>query len=167
MPFIQKMTDGPLPLLYWMGYSSPLVLVSAAHIRPWTVTLPSELQYSIFPRRWIDISGAKLMEVWGAAVRAVIGTIVLRPGISQVRSQPTSPHYISHPSFSTKSELRWRLKTTYDRQEVYDILQYLLYDGYIRTSVDGMDAQIVTALDDSEESELFYVVNNSKKWYQV
>lgn len=96
MPIIQKLLDGPMPLLYWMGYASPLVLVSAAHIRSWTVTLPSDFMCNVFPRRWIDISGAKLMEVWGAALRAVVGTIVLRPGISQVQY---TVGYLYSPSY--------------------------------------------------------------------
>ena len=39
----------------------------------------------VFPRRWLDIYGRKLKEVWEAAVRAVLGLVLLRPGISQVR----------------------------------------------------------------------------------
>ncbi|KAK0478540.1 hypothetical protein IW261DRAFT_1551813 [Armillaria novae-zelandiae] len=141
---IQRLVEPPLPLLYWVGYSS-VYLVSAAHIKTWTVTLPSETLLNVFPRRWIDISGTKLVEVWEAALRAAIGTIVFRPGISQ-------------------AELRWRLRGVYDRQEVYDVLQYLLEDEIIKTSV---SSQMVPVLDEREEKEVFYFLNQSKKWYRL
>ena len=40
----------------------------------------------IFPRRWLDVYGRKLDEVWEAALRAFLGLVLLHPGISQVRS---------------------------------------------------------------------------------
>ncbi|SJL05812.1 uncharacterized protein ARMOST_09148 [Armillaria ostoyae] len=144
LPVIQRLVEPPLPLLYWVGYSS-VYLVSAAHIKTWTVTLPSEILLNVFPRRWIDISGTKLAEVWEAALRAAIGVIVFRPGISQ-------------------AELRWRLRGVYDRQEVYDILQYLLEDEIIKTSI---NSQMVPVLDEREEKEVFYFLNQSKKWYRL
>ncbi|KAK0208398.1 hypothetical protein DFS33DRAFT_1303084 [Desarmillaria ectypa] len=144
LPVIQRLAECPLPLLYWVGYSS-VYLVSAAHIKTWTVTLLSEILLNIFPRRWIDVSGVKLVEVWEAALRAAIGVIVFRPGISQ-------------------AELRWRLRGVYDRQEVYDILQYLLEDEIIKTSI---SSQMVPVLDEGEEKEVFYFLNQSKKWYRL
>ncbi|KAK0198496.1 hypothetical protein F5146DRAFT_1158718 [Armillaria mellea] len=144
LPVIQRLVESPLPLLYWVGYSS-VYLVSAAHIKTWTVTLPSEILLNVFPRRWIDISGTKLVEVWEAALRAAIGVIVFRPGICQ-------------------AELRWRLRGVYDRQEVYDVLQYLLEDEIIKTSI---SSQMVPVLDEREEKEVFYFLNQSKKWYRL
>ncbi|KAK0465216.1 uncharacterized protein EV420DRAFT_1759926 [Desarmillaria tabescens] len=144
LPVIQRLAERPLPLLYWVGYSS-VYLVSAAHIKTWTVTLPSEILLNIFPRRWIDVRGTKLVEVWEAALRAAIGVIIFRPGISQ-------------------AELRWRLRGVYDRQEVYDILQYLLEDEIIKTSI---SSQMVPVLDEREERKVFYFLNQSKKWYRL
>lgn len=89
------MTDAAAaaPLAYWTGYAA-VVLVSAGAIRPWTVTVyntesadspgSAERKSMIFPRRWLDIYGRKLSEVWEAALRAVLGLVLLRPGISQV-----------------------------------------------------------------------------------
>jgi transcription factor C subunit 3 len=39
----------------------------------------------MFPRRWLDIKGEKVPDIWQAAIRAVMGTIIFRPGILQVR----------------------------------------------------------------------------------
>jgi hypothetical protein len=39
------------------------------------------------PRRWIDVNGSQVPEIWEAGLRAVIGTIVSKPAISQVRHQ--------------------------------------------------------------------------------
>ncbi|KAG7450180.1 uncharacterized protein BT62DRAFT_495486 [Guyanagaster necrorhizus] len=144
LPVIQRLVERPLPLLYWVGYSCAY-LVSAAHIKTWTVTLPSAILLNIFPRRWIDVSGTKLVEVWEAALRAAIGVIVFRPGISQ-------------------AELRWRLRGVYDRQEVYDVLQYLLETEIIKTSI---GSQMVPVLDEREEKEVFYFINQLKKWYRL
>lgn len=144
LPVIQRLVEPPLPLLYWVGYSS-VYLVSAAHIKTWTVTLPSEILLNVFPRRWIDISGTKLAEVWEAALRAAVGMIVFRPGISQ-------------------AELRWRLRGVYDRQEIYDVLQYLLEDEIIKTSI---SSQMVPVLDEKEEKEVFYFLSQPKKWYRL
>ena len=46
----------------------------------------AERKSMVFPRRWLDIYGRKLDEMWEAALRAVVGQILLRPGISQVRT---------------------------------------------------------------------------------
>jgi hypothetical protein len=78
------MTDASVPLLFWSGYSS-LVLVWSGYLRSWTVLVSESPITRIFPRRWIDIAGLKIFDVWEAALRAVIGVIVFRPGISQVQ----------------------------------------------------------------------------------
>lgn len=99
---VQRMTEGPVPLAHWTGYNA-IALVASAHIRKWTVTISDsrgeefESTFSppqnsmIFPRRWLDIYGRKLTEMWEAALRGVLGLVLLHPGVSQVRS-------ISHPS---------------------------------------------------------------------
>lgn len=82
---VNRLVDASVPLAYWAGYTK-VVLISAAHIRPWTVC-PSGTggrNVMLFPRRWIDITGKKISDVWEAALRAVLGIIVLRPGVSQV-----------------------------------------------------------------------------------
>ena len=87
---VQRMTEGPVPLAHWTGYAA-VMLVSAKAIRPWTVTV-SDVQNAIrksliFPRRWLDLHGRKLEQVWEAALRSVLGLVLLRPGMSQVRAR--------------------------------------------------------------------------------
>lgn len=80
---IRRMTETPVPLLFWAGYSA-LVLVSSAYIRNWTVLVSESPAARIFPRRWYDISGCQVVDFWEAALRAVMGVIIFRPGISHV-----------------------------------------------------------------------------------
>lgn len=66
-----------------------------------------------------------------------------------------------------QSEIRWRLRNTYDRQEVYDIVEYLLDEGYVRTAGRDISPEMVQTLDTEEEAELNYIasVSGTKKWY--
>ncbi len=50
----------------------------------------------IFPRRWLDIAGNRVREVWDAAVRSVTALVHSRPGMCQVKWKPAegpSSHY--------------------------------------------------------------------------
>ncbi|KAF9015475.1 hypothetical protein BDQ17DRAFT_1386204 [Cyathus striatus] len=109
---IQRMTECEIPLLFWVGYST-IKLVSATYARHWTVLISEKPVMRIFPRRWLDIEGRKVTDFWEAAVRAVMSTVVFRPGISQ-------------------TELRWRLRSIYDRQEVIEVLGHLEREGLIQ-----------------------------------
>lgn len=80
---IASLMDNPIPLIVLVGHSRPLV-VSARWSDTWTVTISEVPRINVLPRRWLDLRGAKVQETWRAALRAVIGTIVFRPGISQV-----------------------------------------------------------------------------------
>ncbi|GLB36492.1 putative B-block binding subunit of TFIIIC [Lyophyllum shimeji] len=137
---VKRMTESPVPMLFWAGYSS-LVLVSSAYIKNWTVLVSENPATRIFPRRWFDISGVKITEYWDAALKAVMGVIVFRPGVSQ-------------------AELRWRLRSVYDRQEVGDILRSLQEDGFLKMRCDPTivwdDEVNVAALDDREEKGVFW-----------
>nr|GAT43664.1 predicted protein [Mycena chlorophos] len=106
---VGKMTDCTTPLVFWAGYSS-LVLVASVHSRAWTVAISPEMR--VFPRRWLDMTGNKLLDRWQAALRAVMGVLIFHPG-------------------TTQAQLRWRLRSVYDRQEIYDILQYLSDGGWV------------------------------------
>ena len=37
------------------------------------------------PRRWADINGSQVPEIWEAGLRAIMGTIVSRPAVTQAR----------------------------------------------------------------------------------
>jgi hypothetical protein len=80
---IRRITESPSPLLFWAGYSSP-ILISSAHLREWTVVTSEFPMIRIFPRRWLDIFGSKMTDVWEAALKATLGVILFRPGITQV-----------------------------------------------------------------------------------
>jgi hypothetical protein len=81
---LTSLMDNPLPLIVLVGHSRPLV-VSARQSVAWTVTVSEEPRINVLPRRWLDLRGVKVRETWRAAMRAVIGILVFRPGISQVR----------------------------------------------------------------------------------
>jgi len=148
---VKRMMEPPVPMLFWTGYSS-LVLVSSAYIKRWTVLVSESPATRIFPRRWFDISGVIIEDFWEAALKAVMGVIIFRPGVSQ-------------------AELRWRLRSVYDRQEVGDILKSLLEDGFLKMRYDptiAWDDDInVAALDAREEKGVFWFVSDEKHWYQV
>ncbi|KAI0935940.1 hypothetical protein AcV5_004217 [Taiwanofungus camphoratus] len=146
---VDRMTDTALPLAYWTGYTS-IVLVSAAYIRPWAVAITDSegSKAMIFPRRWINIVGRKMSDVWEAAVRAVSGMVLFRPGVSQ-------------------SEIRWRLRSVYDRQEVNDVLQYLHAEGFFTRRVDAGQELGPGPPNDREEQLVFWFVSDIKPWYHV
>jgi hypothetical protein len=81
---LASLMDNPIPLVVLVGHSRPLV-VGARQSVAWTVTVSEEPRINVLPRRWLDVRGAKVRETWRAAMRAVIGILVFRPGISQVR----------------------------------------------------------------------------------
>ncbi|ESK95510.1 hypothetical protein Moror_12696 [Moniliophthora roreri MCA 2997] len=152
LPSIGKLVQGSHPLLYWVGYTTPL-LIGAAHMQQWTVVISLEPMMRILPRRWMNINGYKMMNIWQAASRAVIGTIIFHPGISQY-------------------ELRWRLRLTYDRREVIDILTALQADSRVRNrcelqdiSTTTLDSHMIAALDEKEEKRVFWFLDESKHWY--
>jgi transcription factor C subunit 3 len=81
---LASLMDNPIPLVVLVGHTRPLV-VSARQSVGWTVTVSEEPRINVLPRRWLDLRGVKMREMWRAATRAVIGVLVFRPGISQVR----------------------------------------------------------------------------------
>ena len=169
------MSEAAVPLAYWTGYAA-IVLVSAAHIRPWAVAVPdaenAEAKSLVLPRRWLDIYGRKLLDVWEAAMRAVVGAILLRPGISQVSLGPVLARRVESLltiRATLKAEIRWRLRSVYDRQEVVEILQTLHEEGYIAPRIDAAARFLdLGPADDREEKTTFwFLAGNSRPWHQV
>ncbi|KAL5534526.1 hypothetical protein ACEPAG_989 [Sanghuangporus baumii] len=142
-----------VPLLYLTGYNSTIV-VSAKYTIAWTVTLPgsSAPVSRILPRRWLDLNGNLVKTVWESGLRAVVGLIHLRPGISQ-------------------AELRWRLRTVYDRQEVFDLSSHLLANGtlknYFRGSWQSEQTVCIEALSKEDEKAVFWSIRQDKRWYRI
>ena len=81
---VNQMVEASIPQVYWTGYES-LVLVSAHFIAKWGVNVSKDPMSSLFPRRWLDIKGNKVSSFWHAALRSVMGSVIFRPGISQVK----------------------------------------------------------------------------------
>jgi transcription factor C subunit 3 len=80
---VNRVIEAEVPQVYWAGYDS-LVLVSAHHVARWSVVVSKDPLINEFPRRWLDIRGTKVADFWQAALRAVMGLVVFRPGITQV-----------------------------------------------------------------------------------
>ncbi|KAJ6519412.1 hypothetical protein C8R45DRAFT_1066116 [Mycena sanguinolenta] len=135
---IGSITECAVPLIFWAGYQS-LVLVASSYLPAWSVLLSMEPQMRIFPRRWLDMTGTKVMDVWEAATRAVMGVLVLHPGVTQ-------------------TQLRWRLRSVYDRQEVNEVLRYLSDAEFVSVRGGTLPAE-------DEESVLLFV--GARHWYQV
>lgn len=143
---VKKLTESSVPLLFWAGYST-LVLVSSAYLKNWSVLVSESPPIRHFPRRWLDISGLKIVDFWETALRAVLGVIIFRPGISQ-------------------AELRWRLRSVYDRQEVNDLLRFLENEGFMKMRCEHLIDRDVGPLDEREEKGVFWFIGE-KRWYQV
>lgn len=163
---IQELTKTTVPLIYWTGYAS-LALVSALFIRHWSVKVSESPLVRIFPRRWLDTEGRKVREFWEAALKAVLGLVIFRPGISQVCDGRGKIFPVSNSQ--TQTEIKWRLRSTYDRQEVYEVVRHLLMEGFLRAEINagyGISQDVTTPLDDDEGRHVFYFIGN-RRWYHV
>lgn len=118
---LDRLADLYAPLASWTGYSS-VVLVSSSCIKPWTVAITNPDRTSkalLLPRRWFNIWGKRMNDVWEAALRAVMGLILFRPGISQVcyiQRDGCSITEVAHrPKFAGDSDrsLIVKISTTY------------------------------------------------------
>ena len=81
-----SITETDIPLAFWAGYRE-VVLVSSKFLASWTVLVSEDdgRYYRVWPRRWLDINGRLIREIWEAAKRAVVAVVLFHPGISQVR----------------------------------------------------------------------------------
>ncbi|KAI5829674.1 hypothetical protein K523DRAFT_416530 [Schizophyllum commune Tattone D] len=146
---IRTMADMDTPALFWAEYTPPK-LVHSMFLSEWTVATSVEPVKRVFPRRWIDIRGMKMMDLWEAALRAVMGVVLFRPGISQ-------------------SELRWHLRNAYDRAEVSEVLRHLQEEGYLKARIASRPDEAITydtPFDEDEEKGVFWSLGE-KHWYQV
>src|SRR5277367_4712206 len=84
LALIHQMVNASPPLVFWSGYST-VVLVSFACLQSWSVIVSESPRVQIFPRRWCNMYGVRVDDLWEAALRAVIGVVLFRPGVSQVR----------------------------------------------------------------------------------
>ncbi|KAG6328477.1 hypothetical protein ID866_10612 [Astraeus odoratus] len=156
LDLVQRMASLVPPVLVWTGYVIPVV-VASEHTASWTVVVSEEPTTLVLPRRWLDVRGLKLDEFWTAALRAIVSTVVLHPGIPQ-------------------AELRWRLKAVYDRQEFLEAVTFLEQDGMLEARVNDSEALLkrikmiqgwAATLDDEEEKRVYWFIGNNKRWYRV
>ncbi|KAI6169347.1 hypothetical protein EDD17DRAFT_1518170 [Pisolithus thermaeus] len=153
---VQRMASLTPPVLIMTGYTTPVV-VSSEHCALWTVTLSEDPLTRVLPRRWLDIRGSRVDELWTAALRSVVGTVILRPGIPQ-------------------AELRWRLKAAYDRQEVVEAISFLEQEGTLEAKI-GDSSEVLEqirevpgwmgTLDEQEEMRVCWFIGKKGHWYRV
>ena len=86
---LESLMDNTIPLIVRVGHVRPRIVCSSQSA-PWTVMVNEEPRINVLPRRWLNSTGEKVRETWRAALRAVIGTVVFRPGISQVSGCPVA-----------------------------------------------------------------------------
>ena len=167
---LASLMDNPTPLVVLVGHSRPLI-VGARQSVAWTVTVSEEPRINVLPRRWLDVRGAKVRETWRAAMRAVIGILVYRPGISQVRNYNVNDRLLDTKSDGQEqqAELVWRLRSVYDRPEVVDVLGQLSEDGFIRRR-SSLNKEInelgLVAVKEEEEREEYWFLGD-QRWYQT
>ncbi|CAA7259955.1 unnamed protein product [Cyclocybe aegerita] len=150
MPLVNRLTEADVPQAYWVGYDT-LVLIAANAIPKWSVVVSDNPLVHIFPRRWLDINGQRVGEFWQAALRAVMGAVIFRPGITQ-------------------AQLRWRLRAVYDRQEIIEVVRYLHEEGFLQLRIEGSSTEISESIsvpfDEDEESRAYWFIGD-RRWYQV
>ncbi|KAI0032488.1 hypothetical protein K488DRAFT_49752 [Vararia minispora EC-137] len=143
---LDQLVDASLPLAFPVGYGR-MVLVAAQHIRQWTITVSEEPLTFALPRRWMDVAGRQIPDIWESALRALIGIIIFRPGISQ-------------------EEMRWRLRSVYDAHEIIEVLKALLDDGFIRRmATDGSENSLLAPTQEEERHTFWFL--GDRPWYQA
>lgn len=83
---IGRLVGASPSIAFWTGYNE-VVLVSSQYVDEWSVVLTQDDASCAraFPRRWLDIHGRKMSDVWDAACKAAVSIVLLHPAISQVR----------------------------------------------------------------------------------
>ncbi|QRV85442.1 B-block-binding subunit of tfiiic protein [Ceratobasidium sp. AG-Ba] len=138
------------PLVYAGGYDQARV-VHASALRDWTMTAiqspaaDNETEYKVvFPRLWITIHGDLLEDTWMSVTRAVAGSLMFRPGISEYA-------------------LRKRYHGVFDRQELNDILKYLLFTKKLQR-ITNFNLP-VGMLDSEMEKTTYWVLADGNAWF--
>ncbi|CAE6468822.1 unnamed protein product [Rhizoctonia solani] len=138
------------PQAYALGYDETRV-VSAQYLSDWVVEVglgneePSQTESKlIFPRRWLDIYGNMLDDIWTMAVRTMIGAFIYRPCMSE-------------------RTLRSRFHGLFDRQELNDILTQLLLSGKLKRTSPSMLPIGMNTLED--EKATYWSLTNSAHWF--
>lgn len=135
---LRMLTAFPTPLCFWAGYRQQ-VLVHTAFMKNWTVLVSEDPPIRVQPRRWRDVNGTLVNDVWEAGCRAVVGVVVFRPGLSL-------------------TEMRWRLRSVYDRQEVDELVRHLASEGILERRV---------VADGGDDANTFCFLGGQRSWYHL
>ncbi|ELU38518.1 b-block binding subunit of TFIIIC domain-containing protein [Rhizoctonia solani AG-1 IA] len=137
------------PHAYILGYDQARI-VSAKYLSDWTIEASDGGEANqtesrlIFPRRWLDIYGNTLEDVWTMSARVVIGAFVYRPCMSE-------------------TTLRKRLRCLFDRQELNDILIQLSLSGKVKR-ISQISLPIgMNRLED--EKSIYWSLSDSMNWF--
>ncbi|CAE7225830.1 unnamed protein product [Rhizoctonia solani] len=144
------LTKANPPHAYALGYDQARI-VSAQYLSDWAVEItwgndePSQTESKfIFPRRWLDIYGNMLEDVWTMAVRTVTGAFMYRPCMNELT-------------------LRTRFQDLFDRQELNDILTQLLLSGKLmRVSKSPLPIGMDTP---DDEKTTYWSLSNFANWF--
>ncbi|KAF8604424.1 hypothetical protein BDV93DRAFT_522539 [Ceratobasidium sp. AG-I] len=146
---LRTLTKTLPPLVYALGYDQARI-VSAFELDKWTVKVvpstPSTSHASfksVFPRRWLDIHGNVIENIWTMAVRTVAGALMYRPSINE-------------------HALRQRYQGLFDRQELNDILTYLLVSGKLSRSSNQFPVGMISLED---ETRTHWSLTNESAWF--
>ena len=101
-----KLWTGPVPVLFWTGYSRSR-LVASSHLPHYTVkAFPMSQKgkerangasfVTIFPRCWLDLRGDIINDTWVGLLRSILAIILVQGRVPQVR-------YHSYDSILNKS----------------------------------------------------------------
>ncbi|KAG9102569.1 hypothetical protein FRC06_001763 [Ceratobasidium sp. 370] len=138
------------PLAYVVGYDQARI-VSASRLRDWVVQVvqpqsdSSETKFRMqFPRQWLSIHGDVLEHTWAVATRALAGALMRRPSINEYA-------------------LRQRYRGLFDRQELNDILEYLLATNKLKR-ITRTDLPVgMLGLED--ERATYWLLENESTWF--
>ncbi|KAJ1300711.1 hypothetical protein OPQ81_002356 [Rhizoctonia solani] len=144
------LTKANPPQAYALGYDQARI-VSTQYLSDWVVEIPTAIDEPnqmeskfIFPRRWLDIYGNMLEDIWTMAVRTVMGSFIYRPCMSELT-------------------LRTRFQGLFDRQELNDILAQLLLSGKLKRATKSSLPIGMSSLDD--ERTTYWTLSNSANWF--
>ncbi|KAH9050483.1 hypothetical protein EDB84DRAFT_1449184 [Lactarius hengduanensis] len=146
---LESLMDNTIPLVVRVGHVQPRIVLSS-HSALWTAVVNEEPRINVLPRRWLNSTGEKVRETWHAALRAVIGTVVFRPGITQ-------------------AEIIWRLRSVYDGAEVIVALRQLCEDGFLRRR-EGTNSRVwevgLVPVREKQEKDVYWFLGD-RRWYHA
>jgi hypothetical protein len=100
---VKEITTSTVSLGFWSGYAR-CHLISTRFLGSYAVPLAGEAEEGedktglrlMMPRRWVNLRGETVTATWKAALRAVVGLLLIRPLVDHVSHsycpRPSTPH---------------------------------------------------------------------------